>query len=191
MKIWWQSSTPIHRLHDYHAALTGQLNSLKRPETEVHVHGVDDGSMDLHYSAGGAMNSYGPGGVLNKIMQAAEREYDAVAIGCFLDPALQEARELVPIPVFGLGETSMLMACMYGHKFSGIAFHSKQSQYYDRKAWEYGLASATSRLETSASISMRYRPPSRSPPRCGRPSSRKRATWQRRGRRSYSRRAPP
>jgi Asp/Glu/hydantoin racemase len=54
---------------------------------------------------------------------------------------MQEAREVLKIPVFGLGETSMLMACMYGHKFSGVAFHSKQSQYYDRKAFEYGLAS--------------------------------------------------
>jgi hypothetical protein len=30
---------------------------------------------------------------------------------------------------------------MYGHKFSGVAFHAKQSQYYDRKAFEYGLSS--------------------------------------------------
>jgi allantoin racemase len=141
MKIWWQSSTPIHRLHDYRNALTEHLNALKRADTQIHVNGVDDGSMDLHYNAVVAMNSYGPGGVLNKIMQAAEQEYDAVAIGCFLDPAMQEARELVGIPVFGLGETSMLMACMYGHKFSGVAFHAKQSQYYDRKAHEYGLAS--------------------------------------------------
>lgn len=141
MRIWWQSSTAIHRLHDYRNALTQQLESLKRVDTEVHVNGVDDGSMDLHYNAVVAMNSYGPGGVLNKIMQAAEREYDAVAIGCFLDPAMQEAREVVPIPVFGLGETCMLMACMYGHKFSGVAFHAKQSQYYDRKAHEYGLGS--------------------------------------------------
>jgi hypothetical protein len=29
---------------------------------------------------------------------------------------------------------------MYGYKFSGIAFHAKQAQYYDRKAFEYGLA---------------------------------------------------
>jgi Asp/Glu/hydantoin racemase len=141
MRIWWQSSTPIHRLHDYRNALTRQLECLKRPDTEVHVNGVDDGSMDLHYNAVVAMNSYGAGGVLNKIMQAAEQNYDAVAIGCFLDPAMQEAREVVPSPVFGLGETCMLMACMYGHKFSGVAFHSKQSQYYDRKAHEYGLAS--------------------------------------------------
>jgi Asp/Glu/hydantoin racemase len=141
MRIWWQSSTPIHRLNDYRNALTQQLESLKRADTEVHVNGVDEGSMDLHYNAVVAMNSYGPGGVLNKIMQAAERDYDAVAIGCFLDPAMQEARETVSIPVFGLGETCMLMACMYGYKFSGVAFHAKQSQYYDRKAHEYGLAS--------------------------------------------------
>lgn len=141
MKIWWQSSTPIHRLHDYRTALTAHLDSVKRPETEIHINGVDDGSMDLHYNAVVAINSYGPGGVLNKIIQAADQGYDAVAIGCFLDPAMQEARELVSIPVLGLGEASMLMACMYGYKFSGVAFHSKQSQYYDRKAFEYGLSS--------------------------------------------------
>lgn len=140
MKIWWQSSTPIHRLHDYRNALVAHLEGVKRKDTEIRVSGVDDGSMDLHYNAVVAMNSFAPGGVLNKIIQAAQEGYDAVAIGCFLDPAMQEAREVVSIPVFGLGETSMLMACMYGHKFSGVAFHSKQSQYYDRKAYEYGLA---------------------------------------------------
>ena len=141
MKIWWQSSTPIHRLNDYRNTLTKNLNELKRPDVEVHVNGVDDGSMDLHYNSVVAINSYGPGGVLNKILQAQEQGYDGVAIGCFLDPAMQEARELVQIPVLGLGETSMLMACMYGHRFSGVAFHAKQAQYYDRKAFEYGLAS--------------------------------------------------
>ncbi len=141
MKIWWQSSTPIHRLHDYRSTLTEHLAGVKRPETVVHINGVDDGSMDLHYNAVVAVNSYGPGGVLNKIIQAADQGYDAVAIGCFLDPAMQEARELVPIPVMGLGEASMLTACMFGHKFSGVAFHAKQAQYYDRKAFEYGLSS--------------------------------------------------
>jgi Asp/Glu/hydantoin racemase len=140
MRIWWQSSTAIHRLDDYRNALTAHLDGVKRPETRIDIHGVDDGSMDLHYNAVVAINTYAPGGVLNKIVQAAAQDYDAVAIGCFLDPGMQEARELVSIPVLGLGETSMLMACMYGHKFSGVAFHAKQAQYYDRKAFEYGLA---------------------------------------------------
>ena len=119
MKIWWQSSTPIHRLDDYRNALVAHLDGVKRGETQIRVSGVDEGSMDLHYNAVVAMNSFAPGGVLNKIIQAAQEGYNAVAIGCFLDPALQEAREVVAIPVFGLGETSMLAACMYGHKFSG------------------------------------------------------------------------
>ena len=141
MKIWWQSSTPIHRLNDYRNSLTDQLNSIKRADTVIDINGVDNGSMDLHYNAVVAMNSFAPGGVLNKIMQAGDRGYDAVAIGCFLDPAMVEAREVVKIPVFGLGETSMMVACMYGLKFSGVAFHAKQAQYYDRKAFEYGLTS--------------------------------------------------
>ena len=101
MKIWWQSSTPIHRLDDYRNTLTKNLNELKRSDVEIHINGVDDGSMDLHYNAVVAVNNFGPGGVLNKIMQAADQGYDAVAIGCFLDPAMQEAREVVSIPVIG------------------------------------------------------------------------------------------
>ena len=132
------TNSPLARLP---RTLTTHLNAVKRPETVISVNGVDNGSMDLHYNAVVAMNSYGAGGVLNKIIQAEDQGYDAVAIGCFLDPAMQEAREVVSIPVFGLGETSMLTACMLGHRFSGVAFHAKQSQYYDRKAFEYGLAS--------------------------------------------------
>ena len=81
MKIWWQSSTPIHRLHDYRNTLTAHLNSIKRPDTEIHINGVDDGSMDLHYNAIVAMNSFAPDGVLNKMIQAGDKGYDAVAIG--------------------------------------------------------------------------------------------------------------
>src|SRR5215471_11116139 len=95
MKIWWQSSTPIHRLHDYRNALKTSLDAIKRPDTEIHINGVDNGSMDLHYSTIVAMNSFAPGGVLNKMMQADAQGYDAIAIGCFLDPAMQEAREVV------------------------------------------------------------------------------------------------
>ena len=56
-----------------------------------------DGSIDLHYSAIVAINSFAPRGVPNKMMQAGEQGYDAIAIGCFLDPASQEARELLKI----------------------------------------------------------------------------------------------
>ncbi len=141
MKIWWQSSTMIHtkELTGYREALTKHLNSVKRADTEISVNGVDRGSLDLHFNFTVALNSFAPGGVLNKMVQADREGYDAAAIGCFLDPALQEARELTDIPILGLAETSMHMACMLGTKFSGIAFCDKQAQYYDAVVRRYGL----------------------------------------------------
>jgi allantoin racemase len=141
MKIWWQSSTSIHtkELTPYREALTKHLNSVKRPDTEISINGVDRGSLDLHYNFTVALNSFAPGGVLNKMVQADREGYDAAAIGCFLDPALQEAREITNIPIFGLAETSMHMACMLGSKFSGIAFSDKQAQFYDSLAQRYGF----------------------------------------------------
>jgi len=141
MRIWWQSSTMIHtkELTGYREALTKHLNSVKRPDTEISIQGVDRGSLDLHYNFTVALNSFAPGGVLNKMVQAEREGFDAAAIGCFLDPGLQEAREITNIPIFGLAETSMHMACMLGTKFSGIAFSDKQAQYYDSVARRYGL----------------------------------------------------
>jgi len=143
MKIWWQSSTAIHtkELTDYREALTKHLNSVKREDTEISVNGVEKGSLDLHFNSTVALNSFAPGGVLDKLIQADREDYDAAAIGCFLDPALQEARELTDIPIFGLAETSIHMACMLGNRFSGIAFCDKQAQYYDAVVQKYGLES--------------------------------------------------
>jgi Asp/Glu/hydantoin racemase len=142
MKIWWQSSTAIHedRLTPYREALTAHLNSVKRDDTEVLVRGVEQGSLDLHFNSTVGLNSFAPGGVLDRLIQAEEEGFDGVAIGCFLDPALQEARELTNIPIFGLAETSIHMACMLGSTFSGVAFCDKQAQYYDAIVRKYGLS---------------------------------------------------
>jgi len=141
MRIWWQSSTAIHEegLRGYREALTEHLNSVKRDDTKISVNGVEKGSLDLHFNSTVALNSFAPGGVMDKLIQADKEGYDGVAIGCFLDPALQEARELVDIPIFGLAETSIHMACMLGNTFSGIAFSDKQAQYYDATVRKYGL----------------------------------------------------
>jgi allantoin racemase len=141
MRIWWQSSTMIHtkELTDYREALTRHLHSVKRADTEISINGVEKGSLALHFNSTVALNSFAPGGVLDKLIQADREGYDGAAIGCFLDPALQEARELTDIPIFGLAETSVHMACMFGSRFSGIAFSDKQAQYYDAVVRKYGL----------------------------------------------------
>lgn len=141
MKIWWQSSTPLQSqgLTDYRTHLVRHVNACKRPDTEVHFSGVDEGSLALDYDAVVEMNAMGRGGVLSKIVQAEAEGFDAVAIGCMLDPAMLEGRELVDIPVVSMGEATMLTACMLGQTFSGVAFSDKQALRYTRQGYAMGL----------------------------------------------------
>ena len=45
-------------------------------------------------------------------------DFDGVVIACFGDPGLFAARELSPVPVVGIAEAAMLMACTVAHRFS-------------------------------------------------------------------------
>jgi allantoin racemase len=56
----------------------------------------------------------------------AEREgYDAFLIGNIFQPGLHELRELLNIPVLGLAESSVQMACLMGPSFSLINVNPK------------------------------------------------------------------
>ncbi|MFN3641397.1 MAG: aspartate/glutamate racemase family protein [Gemmobacter sp.] len=55
---------------------------------------------------------------LDLIMQCERDGYDAAIIGCFGDPGLEAARELVSMPVVGPCESAMLLAAGLGHRFS-------------------------------------------------------------------------
>lgn len=141
MRIWWQSSTPLDnpRMADYREHLVAHVESVKRPDTEIRFSGVEDGSLALDYDAVVELNAMARGGVLARIVQAEALGFDVVAIGCMLDPALDEARELVEIPVVSLGETTLLVSCMLGQTVSGVAFSDKQALRYTRQAHAMGL----------------------------------------------------
>jgi len=55
---------------------------------------------------------------LDLIMECEAQGFDAAIIGCFGDPGLEAARELVSMPVVGPCESAMLLAAGLGHKFS-------------------------------------------------------------------------
>lgn len=150
MRVWWQSSTPLDspRMADYRAHLVAHLESVKRPDTEIRFSGVESGSLALDYDAVVQMNSMARGGVLHQIVQADAEGYDVVAIGCMLDPALPEARELVDVPIVSLGETTLLVSLMLGHRVSGVAFSDKQALRYTRQAYEMGIGDRVERFES-------------------------------------------
>lgn len=55
---------------------------------------------------------------LREVKSAEDEGFDGVIIGCYGDPGLDAAREIVRIPVVGPAESSMHVAAMLGHSFS-------------------------------------------------------------------------
>jgi len=55
-------------------------------------------------------------GILERIAKAEKEGYRAAIVGCFGDPALAAAREMVAIPVLGPGETAFAVASTLGDK---------------------------------------------------------------------------
>jgi allantoin racemase len=83
-----------------------------------------------------------------EILAERELEFDAAIIAAFGDPGLSAAREMMTIPVVGLTEASMLMACPLGRIFSIVSLASQLEPWYRECIDWHGM---TSRL---ASIRM-------------------------------------
>jgi hypothetical protein len=63
--------------------------------------------------------------VIENGLKAQADGYDALLIGNFFQPGLHELRELLSIPVLGLAESSVSMACLMGPTFSLINVNPK------------------------------------------------------------------
>lgn len=76
---------------------------------------------------------------------------DAVVIACFGDPGLWALRELLPCPVVGMAEASILMASQYGRRFGivtgGAGWKPMLTEFVD-------LVGMSSRLAGIEAVSM-------------------------------------
>lgn len=112
------------------------IEEIKRPDVEITITHLSKGPVHLeyHYYEHLIMDE-----TLEKIRKAEEDGYDAVVIGCFYDPGLREAREIVSIPVIGPAEACMHVAATLGHKFSIIVGRRKWIPKMESNAYVYGL----------------------------------------------------
>lgn len=75
------------------------------------------------------------------LIRDCERDgFDAAIIGCFGDPGLEAARELVRMPVIGPAESSMLLAASLGHKFSILTIYDSLIAGQEHLAHKAGVA---------------------------------------------------
>lgn len=119
----------------YGDRLTNLLTPVLRPDAELVVRNIPDGPSSLEYG-------YQEAVVLPKLIDAireAESDFDGVVIGCFLDPGIHIAREVVTIPVAGLGHSSLQLAASLGTKVGVLAGVRRLVPAIEQMIHGYGL----------------------------------------------------
>lgn len=113
------------------------FKEIARPGTLFDIVSLEKGprSIETEYDV-----FYAAPEILRRIKKNKD-DYDAVMINCFDDPALYAAREISDIPILGAGETSMLVACLLGHKFSVISVLQNMPPRIAIKARSIGIES--------------------------------------------------
>jgi len=140
MKLWYQSMTREgDAWGNYPRTLRAILDKVKDTDTEIEVHGITE--------IGGAGDQFRyleyleTGEVLKNVHTAMERGFDAFLIGNIGDPGIREAREFASIPVLGLCESSLHLACMMGANFSLVTINEKFTPRIIENVERYGLKS--------------------------------------------------
>lgn len=79
--------------------------------------------------------------VVNKFQEVGEK-YDAGIVGCFSDPGLAAAKEIMNMPVVGICESTIYTACLCGNRFSIVAAGgSEEISVFHEIVRKYGVES--------------------------------------------------
>src|SRR5260221_11751376 len=139
MKLWYQSFARADGLGNYARALDKVLGEIADPGTEFVVKGIE--------RSGGTNNYYrwtehlDTGEVIENAIEAQRSGCDAMLIGNIADPGLREVRELLTIPVLGLCETALHLACIMGGRFGLVTLNDKFTERVLENVARAGLSS--------------------------------------------------
>ena len=118
-EILWVNPVEGPAFDDEVAAL---IESVRAPHHTARVRHLEFGPPHLEYHT---YEHQALGPMLDLFVQAETEGCGAAVIGCFYDGGLREARELLRMPVIGMGEASMLLAATLGHRFSIVVGRRK------------------------------------------------------------------
>ncbi len=113
------------------------LDQAKEPGTQVDVVSLRRGPMHLEYHYYEALVLTD---TLHRVKQGERDGYDAAVIGCFYDPGLREAREIVEkMVVTAPAESALHIATTVGHSFSVIVGRKKWIPKMHENVVQYGF----------------------------------------------------
>jgi len=108
-----------------------------RPDTEVDVHFVPRTTFMTNHAYLELLNN---AEVVRGVVDADRAGYDVAFVRCGNDPGITEARESVRIPVVGMTEASMHLACQLGARFAVVGLDEKSTVLVERNIRRFGLA---------------------------------------------------
>ncbi len=106
------------------------------PGTEVRVRETESGPASVESSV---EEQLAVPGILEAAPALAEEGFDALIIGCYGDPGLAAARELVEIPVIGPGQASVHLAAQLGQRLAVLTVVEEVVPSLWRQLRGYGL----------------------------------------------------
>ena len=137
MKLWYQSMSRQTEWGGYPRVLSEIIDKVKDPDTQIHIAGITEiGGVGDQYRY---LEYLETGEVLKNVGRAVREGYDAFLIGNIADPGLREAREIADIPVLGLCESALHVACMMGANFSLVTINEKFTPRIVENVMRYGL----------------------------------------------------
>jgi allantoin racemase len=151
IRIWYQSSTAVGKnpvFKPYEEAIARNARQVVRADTTVDVHGVD--RMSVHYERSEYARYLNGISIARAAARAEAEGYDAIAVGCYTDPCLEEIRDSVRIPSLFMMQTSMHVACVLGRRFAFVSYSAANLKKMRLLAERYGMAGrlvATGRFE--------------------------------------------
>jgi allantoin racemase len=125
VKLFYQSMGVARRSPSgpYARALSAALRGPADAGTEIDVHGLGPGkAIADQYRYLEALDT---AEILDNGLRAEREGYDALLIGNVFEPGLHALREVLNIPVLGLLESSVHLACLMGASFSIVNVNPK------------------------------------------------------------------
>ncbi|HEX3862201.1 MAG TPA: aspartate/glutamate racemase family protein [Stellaceae bacterium] len=124
---------------DYAQRLSAILAGAAAPGTQIELQGLSPGrAIADQYRY---LEYLDTAEILENGLAAERNGYDAFLLGNIFEPGMHALRELLNIPVLGLCEASVMLACLMGASFSVVNVNPKFARRVSENIASYGLAS--------------------------------------------------
>jgi allantoin racemase len=153
LRIWHQSFTVLEDVPAYTARLRAHIERVKRPDTQVDLHGLRPNTYPADYPGEDLGFAFLFGMHAQQwaasALAAAREGYDAFAMCTMVDPHFRELKTIVDIPVIAAGETCFHLAGMNGHRFGLTVFMDRVIPRYREQVHLCGLAERCAAIRPS------------------------------------------